>query len=421
MTKVDNGFYYCNIQHTNVPGTVMYSETFVLDVDVTQRRFATQVMDFSGELSTSKGAATEILGLPNSVHDQSFPDAQSRVWAAQGEDNRFIELAFEDPQTVNTAWIYTTNTTIRSISVKNPMSTIYEVVWEGNASNNNSNSIGEREINFPITSFPVDEIFIEFIGSHIDAVSIGTNSFEVNHPERVNLSRVSDQIVDLSWTNIEGENENVEFVVERSVDTDDSFVELATIEFGTDYSDRNLPGGLTSAFYRIKALLNGTESSIYSDTVSFVVCAGSIPTSGTWTGVADLGGGSLVETNPEVVITEVGSGIYEISDYLAFSYIGFNNGLVADVPTRLVDNCGVIEMLPTRIGRDSGYGTEPGLSGTYNSGTETLRLVGEPFFGGTIEFTRNTVDPVPNVPDYLRVSQTGTNQVFVQWRDFVTH
>lgn len=144
-------------------------------------QFAVSVVAFSSQFGpTGWGwSATQALGPPDVY--PNYGDI-SQAWASLTADDQpeFLELGFAEAAPINFVNIYETYGpgAITSISVRNPDSGLFEVVWTGAA-------VPAPEVSrlftavFPVTAFPVSEIRIDLDSpavpnwNEIDAVAIG--------------------------------------------------------------------------------------------------------------------------------------------------------------------------------------------------------------------------------------------------------
>ncbi|MGN6417748.1 MAG: T9SS type A sorting domain-containing protein [Pseudobacter sp.] len=148
-----------------------------------QIRYATGVVNFSSQYSTTGWSAEQTLGAPNTVGCGDV----STSWASASSDGRreFLELSFDNPAPVNRIFIYETLSpgAIDTVYVFNPNTQAYEKVYEATAA---ASTLCPQvfTINFALTSFPVDRIRIAINSpavagyNEIDAAAIANYSSE---------------------------------------------------------------------------------------------------------------------------------------------------------------------------------------------------------------------------------------------------
>src|SRR5262249_15641718 len=124
-------------------------------------------------------SAEQALGEPN-----AFPlyGDSPNAWATSFPDSpgEYIELRFVPPVPINTVSVYETlgPGSITQISVPNPNTGCWEVVWSGSATIEPPFA-RIFTATFPMTSYPVTDVRLEFDSlavpgySEIDAVSVG--------------------------------------------------------------------------------------------------------------------------------------------------------------------------------------------------------------------------------------------------------
>ena len=142
-------------------------------------RWATSVVGFSSQYSTTAWSAQHALGSPDTY--SSYGDIPS-AWASATSDGQreFLVLAYSDPAPINFVNVYETWNpgAIDRIAVKNPGTGLFETVWTGTAA---AAAPVSRVFTatFPQTSFDVTEVRIEFNSpvvpnwNEVDAVAIG--------------------------------------------------------------------------------------------------------------------------------------------------------------------------------------------------------------------------------------------------------
>ena len=154
-------------------------ETNALTIASASQRFATQVNDFSSQVSSQTFSANQTLGAPDVYPNY---EASSLAWVSATPDGQreFIELKFSGSAPINYVDIYETFNpgAVDTVYVKNPGTNIFEVVYTETAAAASKVARVNR-INFALTSFNVSEIRIALAsdsipGFHsIDAVAIG--------------------------------------------------------------------------------------------------------------------------------------------------------------------------------------------------------------------------------------------------------
>lgn len=164
---------------TDIGVDACFTVTAVFDsvVSAPNCRVASSVYSFSSQLP-ALGPASAVLGPPDvyPVYARS-----THAWSpATPQAPEFLDLRFDDPAPINYVNIYETWApgSVQSISVLNPFTSQFEVVWSGTAA---PAALAARmfTVGFTETAYPVSEISIEFASqlvpdwNSIDAVAIG--------------------------------------------------------------------------------------------------------------------------------------------------------------------------------------------------------------------------------------------------------
>ncbi len=141
-----------------------------------------------------------------------------------------------------------------------------------------------------------------------DTISATTLPVIPDTPTNLTATTVSSTEIDLSWDAVTGTFTG--YVLERSTEnTDESFVEIATLDTdATDYSDTGLTGG-TTYFYRIKAV-NSTSSSPYSNVATADTEAPAGPTGLT----AEASSSTTIDISWDAVSGTIDNYVLESSD-----------------------------------------------------------------------------------------------------------
>ncbi len=142
-------------------------------------RWASSVLGYSSQFTDLSWSAARALGEPDVY---PFYADDGNAWATQEPDaeGEFIELGFNESAPISSVSIYETYApgAVSQISVRNPETELWEVVWTGVAAAAPAEARVFR-VTFPMTSFPVDAIRIDLSSelvpdwNEIDAVSIG--------------------------------------------------------------------------------------------------------------------------------------------------------------------------------------------------------------------------------------------------------
>jgi hypothetical protein len=145
---------------------------------VAERQWASGIVAFSTEYGNG-WEATQALGPPNRY--PTYGDFQG-TWASAGADDRqeFLELSFARPSAIDFVSVVETNApgALDAVSVMNPNTGLYEVVWSGTAAPAPAES-RILDISFPETRFLVSQVRLDFDSpavpgwNEVDAVAIG--------------------------------------------------------------------------------------------------------------------------------------------------------------------------------------------------------------------------------------------------------
>lgn len=237
-------------------------------------------------------------------------------------------------------------------------------------------------------------------------------------PIDLSITALSDEIINLNWR-LSEQQDSTNYIIERAL-IDSVFTVLDTLKAGNGiiYTDRNAPM-VDSLLYRVRGFVEN-EASDYSNIALLQRCSSNIPTSGTWTAIAS--GQGLITQNNEVVIEQISPSIYSLSDFSGLFFFNLDQlspslgGLVAQVPTILVDMCGTLEMVPTSTGTDTRFGLVQG-KGVYDPMNQQITLNQDLGFIESVVFVQNATMPVPNTPAALRASQASDNSIYLEWWD----
>ncbi|MEM6642365.1 MAG: FG-GAP-like repeat-containing protein, partial [Bacteroidota bacterium] len=431
FTADDEGIYSCVITNSIYPGLTFRSESHSLSIDEVQRRYATSVISFSDERSPAAGAAIDALGFPNCILDSTVT-VSSRAWNVfdpfTNFDSHFIELAFDDPQPINTIWVYSANSVIDSVFVKNPNTNQFEAISVVDivVTTLGGNFFSEIEINFPTTDFSVPEVRLAMTtNDYLDAVAIGDNGIEINTPIDLGLSeRVSETIFNLFW-NYFNPTDSTNFIVERSTDGT-VFSEVANVDEGfTRLSDRNVPVADT-IFYRVKAL-EGSLESPFSETLVIPNCGGAVTAAiseGSWTGTAvempalfDPDGG----LNTNISFTRNADGTIAISDFHA-GYLEDSFNAIPVIGTLSEDCLGNLQVSAPQPS-PCNFNAPVNFSLVEFFPASDSLVIEYPFDCGAtvirLTYTKNDVEPVPDPPQNVEASIASGSTVRLTWTDFI--
>lgn len=143
-------------------------------------QWASSVVGFSSQFSTTTWSAAQALGPPNLF--PLYADAGT-AWASATADGQreYLELAYATPSPINFVNVVETFSpgALDKVFVKNPGTGLFEQVWSGTA----APAPPVARINtasFPLTQFPVSQVRLEFDSpsvpnwNEIDAVGIGS-------------------------------------------------------------------------------------------------------------------------------------------------------------------------------------------------------------------------------------------------------
>ena len=150
-----------------------------LTVASATQRFATEVINFSSQVSNQSFSSNQVLGAPN-VYPNYEVNGLAWVSATPDGQREYIELRYSIAAPINYVDIYETFNpgAVDTVYAKNPGTNLYEVVYSGPATILPGIARINR-IDFPLTAFSVSEIRIALAsnsipGFHsIDAVAIG--------------------------------------------------------------------------------------------------------------------------------------------------------------------------------------------------------------------------------------------------------
>lgn len=436
LSEADRGMYTCIVNSSTDGGfDGIPSESYSLDLNEEDRRYAASVISATSEAKSIDFSAREILGVPNHgtgyysdgtlVDGAENLESQERGWAADGEDESpVIELGFDAPAPINTIWLYGDGTSlINSIEVKDEDTGDYTQVVDFAI----TPSTGfESEVNFPTTTFDVSELRISLsqtsafnqangLYTSIDAVAIGDNGLQVNTPSSVYLSEVvTDTIINIGWTQANF-NDTTAFVVARSTD-DITYVDIAEAGNFVRYSDRDAPKA-DSVYYKVKAVVGEFESE-YSEALLVEKCdvALDIP-AGSYTGIStELSAGYDPDGGfaDDIRFSDNGDGTIAINNFWA-NYLDDSSS-----PATLSGNC------------DGSINVEASLNSSCESiGVSSINVV--EFFPANdslvIEFTfdcgydiqvqyiKNAGDPIAISPSGLTAHVASSGSVMLSWID----
>lgn len=139
--------------------------------------------------------------------------------------------------------------------------------------------------------------------------------------------------------------------------------------------DSLAPGDFWTFSYKINLSGNSPTSDnvldIAIDTHVPFSCVSKIPTEGTWTGETQNGSFGIYSSNPEVTITDNGSGNYTLSDISGGFYAAF--GFNRDQPGNINDLCNIITVTSAPDAQFS-VGNTGSVPGSWDSGTEVLTV-----------------------------------------------
>ncbi|SNS48843.1 Repeat domain-containing protein [Ekhidna lutea] len=439
LTNLDeshNGVYTClvhrpedNFLYAGIP-----SESVSIDLNETDRRYASAVDSVTSSAKIIDYQASEILGLPNRGTDSddnptdqiSRLDAQERGWAPAAADNQpFIEVNFGSPAPINTVWVFGSGS-VSSIEAKDSNTGEYEVISNFfNIANNGS----ETEVNFPTTAYDVSEVRVNVFSApfnegygpfnSIDAVAIGDNGLEISTPFNLFLGeKVTDSIFNIGWSH-HNNDDSTSFSVERSVDGT-NFSEVALVEAGfTGLSDREVPAS-DSIFYRVKAIRGSIESE-YSEVLIIENCPSNLTDFpvGSWTGIVEeitpIFGVSGFDDN--VQITDNGNGTYTINDFMA-SYLSDGFGFQDPNIGTLGEGCNGLNFQGELV---AGCGNNTVISNIVEFYPASDSLVIEFTWdcGGDIRmtFTKNASEPAQDPPTNLTASTVSSSAIQLMWED----
>jgi hypothetical protein len=152
--------------------------TFYRLANVPNPRWASRVLGFSSQYSTTDWSAAQTLGQPDTY--PAYGDLVT-AWASANPDDatEFLELGYDAPAPISSVSIYETYApgAVSQISVRNPITGLWVAVWTGTAAPAGA-AARIFTVTFPQTSFPVDAIRIDLNSAavpdynEIDAVSI---------------------------------------------------------------------------------------------------------------------------------------------------------------------------------------------------------------------------------------------------------
>jgi len=438
INEFDKGEYYCLVGNTNdLTGLYIESESFILDPNVTERKYASSVVSVSSEISSVFGGSVQALGLPNS----NTIDIESRFfgvenlksgngWIGSTSNNKeIIDVAFDTPSPVNTVWLYRTGFGfVDSVLFKNAATGTYDLILPS----------GALQMDFPMTSFDVSEVRIivdntnsdNFNPISLDAVAIGVNNTEIPSPTNLVLTQlVNDTIVNISWSiNLNGLQEStfdsMRYVIERSLSLNSGFAAIDSISYEglnstSGYSDRSAPPD-DFVYYRVRAYQDNGRVSQYSNVLEVQKCEPTfiLPIDKSWNSYTSEGAFGAFGVNSYVEITlsqnqpQVGIS-YDLSDYTGSWYTAFFGP--ASVFTRLTEVCGDVNMDPA----DAGFGEDVSLTLDYSITGDSLVIQwfnANNSFTETTVFKPNALEPIQNSASEVFAINIG-GQVQIDWND----
>ncbi|MFN8588666.1 MAG: FlgD immunoglobulin-like domain containing protein [Candidatus Eisenbacteria bacterium] len=169
--------------HVNSPAVPDWNEIDAVDIgyrDLTAgTQFASGVVAKSSEFSALDWGAVQATGAPN-LYPLYADDPRAWASATPDDQQEFLTLSYATPQTISYVNVYETFApgALKQVSVKNPGTGDFEVVWSG-AAEVAPPVARIRTVSFPETRFSVSEVKLEFDTpavpdwNEVDAVGIG--------------------------------------------------------------------------------------------------------------------------------------------------------------------------------------------------------------------------------------------------------